>query len=254
MSAPEVDPRFIAGLTNIGGLNPFGKSVLRCIWGATQVDEMAVGNHLKYWLANKDAELSHFEFTCPVTGMLLQVEKLEEVPPAVLIPVPKYRQIELGERRFIIEIWRSPQFLAASNRYTEQSVFDNGATTEFFFCRGCGAELPATPQDGPAACARCGSRRHYIQEMREAGEGQLLRTNPVEGCYDFFLRLENGLGDPMAPDEHALKLIEQLWRATKKSRKEKLTDMLAETAQQDAVNRTANSPTNPFSSPAVPGW
>lgn len=254
MSAPEVDPKFTAKLTEMAGLNPFGRPVLRMVWGATALDEMAVGSHLKYWLANKEAELSHFEFTCPVTGMQLQVKTLEEVPKAVLIPIPKYKTVELGERRFIVEIWRSPSFLAASNRYTETSTCDNGETREFYFCRNCGAELSFQADAGPKPCLNCGSRRHFVQEMKDAGEGKLLHTNPTEGAYDFFCRLESGTGAPLVPDDIALGQIYMLWLETKKPRREKLKDMVASVEGQAVSNLRATSPTNPFISPTVAGW
>jgi hypothetical protein len=172
----------------------------------------------------------------------------------VIVATPKYKTVELGERRFIIEVWRSPQFLAASNRYTEASTRDDGESTEYFFCRNCGSELPAKPQTGPEPCQNCGSKRHCVQEMREAGEGQLLHTNPTEGCYDFFCRLESTTGEPLLPDEMALAQIGMLWLETKKPRREKMLDMVRSVESQAVTNANATSPTNPFVSPVVPGW
>lgn len=254
MASPGLSPAWEAALTKIAGLNPHGKPVLRAVWGATHVDEMSVDGGLKYFLANKNPELSHFEFTDPITGMTLQVKHIEDVPPAVLVPVPKYTTVQLGERQWIVERWRSQEFLSRSGRYTADSVMDNGSSEDYAFCRNCHAEL-AIPLDGKLQpCANCGSRRHYVKTEREDGQGQLLHTNPAEGCYDFFARLENQIGEPMEADALALRNIERLWKETQKSERSKLRDMLQETEPQRSLNERATSPTNPFISPTVPGW
>ena len=224
-------------------------------WGATYKDPMSVDGGLKYFLANRERILIGFDFTCPVTGLPMFVEKMEEVPTAVLLAVPRYSDAtELGERRWIIEQWRSSEFMARSGRYTEGTVRDNGASTDFVFCKGCDAEL-SIDKDPGKPCPDCGSFRTYIKTEREDGHGKLLHTNPTEGVYDFFCRLENQLNEPLDADEHALKLIEQLWRYQQQtSRRDKLKDMVSETEKQAVTNMQATSPVNPFISPTVAGW
>ena len=254
MQAPPLDREWVKALTKLGGLNPFKKPMLRCIWGASHKDPMSVDGGLKYWVANKERTLEGFDFKCPVTGLDMFVKKMDDVPPAVLVAIPRYAEAcELGERRWIIEIWRSQEFLARSGRYQDDSVRDNGQSTDFVFCRACDQAL-AVDQEPNKPCPACGSFRTYIKTVREDGEGKLLHANPAEGCYDFFARLESVTGEPLDADAHALKLIEQLWQATKKTRKEKLTDMLTEVEGQAVTNLRATSPTNPFQSPVVPGW
>jgi hypothetical protein len=262
MEAPTVDPSWVNDLTRIGGLNRFGQPNLVWRWGATHRDPMALDNGLKYWLMTKDPELQGFEFTDPVTKMLLRVKKMEDVPPTVIIAEPKYEAVQLGERRIIVEQWRSPEFLARSSRYLPHMLRDPDTVKQFFFCKACQAPLTmqydvsggaATPR-GPGKCAQCGSSRSYMCEARFEGDGKLLREFPEHGCYDFFLRLENSLGEPMEADGHALGWIERLWHEQHtKTQREKIADMLAETADQEALNRAANSPVNPFVAPALPG-
>lgn len=253
MPAPPIDPSFTEGLTRLAGLNPFGKPMLRCVWGGTQRDEMAVDNGLKYFIGRKDRTLEGFVFTCPVTGMELMVAKMEDVPAAVVVAVPKYSEpVDLGERRWMIEIWRSQEFLTRSGRYTEATAYDNGGSTDYVFCRRCDTELAQNEE--PPPCPNCGYTQYYIRTERDEGEGQLLRIGAPEGAYDCFLRLENALGEPMAADARALRLIEVGWnKLQNQSRTDKMKELALETEGQMVTNQRATSPTNPFQAPAVAG-
>lgn len=261
MESPTVDSSWADCLTRIGGRNPFKKPNLVWRWGATYRDPMSVDNGIKYWLCNRPRTLIGFEFTDPVTTMTLMVKKLDEVPPGVLVTVPKYNgeddgsgYVQLGQRRIIIEQWRSPAFLARSRRYSATMLREPDSVQEFFFCKPCGDEPLLVGDDGPDPCQKCGSTRHYVREVRETGE-KLLRSFPSEGCYDCFLILENGEGGPMPPDANALGWIEKLWNEQKtKSLREQMSDSLAETAGQQELIRAATSPANPFRQPGVPGW
>lgn len=253
MEAPSVDRSWTEALTKLGGLNPFGRPVLEMRWGATYRDPMSEDNGLKYFLSWGEGKLKRFAFTDPVTGMDMLVDKLDDVPDSI-IAIPHYSAVELGERRFIVEQWRSAEFLARSGRYQEHTLHDPDKTYQFFFCKACDALLIVS-DDGPNPCGKCGSCRSYLREARFEGDGKLLRAFPDDGAYDFFLRLENAEGGPMEPDGNALAWIERLWHEQKsKSTREKLSDMLAETADQEALNRAATSPANPFQSPAIKGW
>lgn len=82
---------FRAELRAIAGKNPFGGQNLELRWGGDYRDPMSVNDSLKY------LDLVH-------------------------------NGVELGERRFIVEIWRSPQFLEDSERYQLTSIQDIDGT------------------------------------------------------------------------------------------------------------------------------
>lgn len=252
MEAPPVDPSWIEQLTRIGGLNPFKQPMLVWRWGATYRDPMAVDNGLKYWLCNRESTLMGFEYTDPATQEKVFVKREAEVPSTVLIAVPKYTgQIQLGERRIIIEQWRSPEFLARSGRYQETMLLDPGKTYEWYFCRNCNWSLVCNgPDTEPQPCPRCGSHRYYQRTHREEGDGRLLRSFPREGCYDYFLRLENELGEPLPPDANALRQIAAAWAAQQtRTDADRQHDVDDATAKQRALQTGAVSPSNPFVGP-----
>ena len=232
MESPTVDSSWEAALTRIGGLNPFKQPVLVWRWGGTYRDPMAEHGGLKYWLCNRPSELQGFAFTDPVTELNMWVEHLDEVPPGIVVVVPKHKEIQLGQRRIVIEQWRSPEFLAHSGRYQENMLRDSGSVQQFFFCKACDSPL-LVGNDGPNPCPKCESKRSYMREVREEGEGKLLRSFPSEGCYDCFLILENAEGGPMEPDGNTLAWIEKLWHEQKeKSLREQMSDTLVEMAPQ----------------------
>ena len=249
MEAPTVERAWEQELTRIGGLNPFGKPNLIWVWGATHVDPMNEDGNLKYLLAKKEAELVGFEFIDEVTGLTLLVKKLEDVPKSVLVATPKYEAQQLGERRIIIEQWRSPEFLARSGRYHANMLRDPDKTYQWFFCKACDVQL-FVGNDGPEPCEKCGSKRSYLREIRVEGEGKLLRSFPHEGSYDYFLRLENERGEPLPADANTLRQIESAWYNQKQ-----MTDQVRDAAidavlaPQIATNREATNPANPFMVP-----
>lgn len=256
MEAPPVERAWEQELARIGGMNPFGRPNLVWRWGATYRDPMAEDDGLKYWLMTKEPELVGFEFTDSVTGMTMTVERADQVPKAVLIAEPKYEGAQLGERRIIIEQWTSPERLAKSGRYHETMLLDAGRVYEWFFCKNCHWPLVlGGPDNAPLPCPSCGSKRHYVREHREEGEGRLLRSFPREGCYDYFLRLENQLGEPMPADGHALELIRAAWHSQQNRTDDDRQQLVeATTAQQRATQAGATSPYNPFAPPAREGW
>nr|AUN37432.1 hypothetical protein [uncultured bacterium] len=251
MEAPTVDRAWEETLTRIGGLNPFGKPMLVWRWGATYVDPMREDGSLKYLLAKKEATLVGFEFTDPITNMQMTVAKLEDIPPHILIPVPKYEAVQLGERRIIIERWRSAEFLAQTGRFHKNFLRDPGKTYEWFFCKACDAQL-LVGEDGPKPCAQCGSKRSYQREQRMEGEGKLLRDFPHEGTYDFFHRIETPDEQAAPPDGRALQVIEAAWYAAHHltdQQHEAIIDAMLE--QQTRINPEAANPSNPFIAPRV---
>lgn len=164
--------RFRKELERIGGKNPHGRPKLQLIWGPTHEDPMQADHGIKY-----------LDF----------VDK---------------NGVQFGERRFFIEIWRSPEFLVRSGRYKVLS--DSGTVKDFYFCKGCHAEL-AMVADGPERCSKCGSVRNYLRQVRESGEGRLLCDFPAEGCYDYWLRLERANLTYHPPDNEILTIARALW-------------------------------------------
>src|SRR5688572_19569292 len=110
----NVDAAFAEELTRIGGTNDRGEPILRCVWGATAQVWEAGGWCLKYVTASP-AVLVGFEYV--EDGTLVFVERLADVP-LTIIAAPVYRSEEKGEERWIIERWRSPEFLATTGRFT----------------------------------------------------------------------------------------------------------------------------------------
>lgn len=259
MPAPYVDPSWTAALTAIGGLTPFGRPMLEWRWGATYVDPMALDGGLKYWIGQTEDTLEGFAFTDPETGTERVVKREADVPISVLIAIPKYDHIDLGQRRIIIENWRSAEFLAASQRYQGTATTDPDTVKEFFFCAACHAPNNAPKEaikhfQGLPACENCGSKRTYRREARFEGDGTLLREATGEGAYDCFLILENALGDPMPPNGHALGLIAAAWQKyTSQTTRERLNEMLDDVEPQLELQRAATSPTNPFAPPTFHG-
>lgn len=190
MQIPEYDPNaptiiregdvttsetkwFSKQLERIAGKNPHGKPNLQLVWGVSHYDPMAeTPNTIKYLDFKKDG-------------------------------------VEYGERRFFIEIWRSPEFLVSSGRY--QKIFDVDDVQEFWFCKACDMEVGRTVPATTEGCPKCGAKRFYMREVREGGEGRVLKDFPREGCYDYWLRLERANLTYHPADGEALKVAAALW-------------------------------------------
>lgn len=204
---PSVDPTLLRRLEGIGGFNAYGKPNLELRWGVTYRDPMSVADEPKYLYVVKEPVLIGFEFT--EDGQTRFVKKLEEVPSHVLISVPKYNDVRLGERRWIVEQYRSPEFLKASGRY--QFTHDTGDAEIRICCKNCGGGMRPTGREDERVCISCGSKRQSIVEFNDIKNERLLKDFPEEGCYDFFMRLEtpDGRGRPF--DGFALIDIEREW-------------------------------------------
>lgn len=236
---PIVDPFFDKGLIKIAGLNPFGKPNLVKRWGCTYKDPQNAAGALKYFLTNASPTLRGFEYT--LDGVTHFAATLSEVPTSVLIPIPKYTSSQLGERRWVIEQWRSPAFLRKSGRY--QDIHDTGESEIRISCKNCGSHMLAlTGREDETECVMCGSKRQSVVETREIKNERLLNDFPVEGCYDYFLRLETQAGLYRAADEGALQALHQLWINQHKSFKEQEVDeqKLNDLAAADKARRINN--------------
>jgi len=257
MEAPTVDHAWEEELTRIGGLNPFGKPNLVWRWGATYVDPMAEDGGLKYWIGQTADTLQGFMYTDSASGKEILVKRESEVPKSVLITVPKYGHIELGQRRIIIENWRSAEFLARTGRYSEETQRDADTVQEFFFCANCHQPIEAKKEllaivGATPPCQQCGSKRSYVRQARFAGLGRLLKERPPEGVYDCFMILENARQEPMEPDGHALSLIAAAWhKHSTQTMREQIEEMLEDIEPQEELRRRATNPANPFVAPAL---
>lgn len=159
--------RFREELIKIAGKNPHGRGNLELRWGPTYEDPMQSTPQIKY-----------LDFT--------------------------HNSQQLGERRFFIEIWRSPEFLIRSGRY--QTVNEPDDIQDFYFCKACDAEL----KDPEKPCL-CGSDRKRLKQIRTTNGQQLLKDFPRQGCYDYWLRLERKNLTYHPPDNEALEAIRAMW-------------------------------------------
>ena len=223
-------------LVRIAGLNPHNEPNLVLRWGATYTDPMLLDGMPKYYLATPDPVLVGHQYRDDSDEMCT-VKSLLEVP-AHKISLPIYSTTHLGERRFVVERWRSPEFLKATGRYQQTS--DNGQTLTYFQCRNCGERVipiqGTVNQDIERYCPSCHSKRISPVDIREEGEGQLLRSLPREGCYDLFMRLEWDDTKTFRPaDARALADIGQQWEWQQKSASER-TSTVREAARKAAAN------------------
>lgn len=233
---PTVDSSFDKELLRIAGTNPFGKPNLVRRWGVTHRDEMSTLDEPKYLYVVKNPTLIGFEFK-DENGEQCFVKRLEDVPANVLIPVPKYNNPKLGERRWIIEVWRSAEFLARSDRYRE--THDTGDSETAISCRNCGSGmLRLTGREDERECVICGSRRQSVVETREIKNERIFRDFPAEGCYDYFLKLETASGLYHPANGGALGAIHDLWTFTQKSLKEK-NKLYAKQAEEEKKQKQA---------------
>jgi hypothetical protein len=203
-------------LIRIADLNPQGEPNLVLRWAVTYLDPMLFDNLPKYFISSGSPVLVGHEYMD--SGRMVTVGKLEEVP-ANKISLPVYSTTHLGERKFIVERWRSPEFLKRTGRF--QQIRDDGTVYRYFACRNCGERVP-TPEgtndsDIERICPLCDSKRVSPVDYREEGDGRLMRELPREGCYDFFMRLETPEGFYRPPDSEALKAVAQEWHRQQKS-------------------------------------
>jgi len=175
-------------LEKIAGTNRFGKPNLQMVWGPTHEDPMEVEPQIKYQ-----------DFTNGFGRVF-------------------------GERRFFIEIWRSPEFLKRSNRY--KVINDPDMVTEFYFCKACEAEIKCSPEalqvlGSVPNCPKCGSSRSRTALIREPGRGQLLCEFPTEGCYDYWFRIERKDLTYHPPDREVLEFVRERWKFEQMSQSER---------------------------------
>lgn len=109
-------------LVRIAGLNPYGQPNLVIRWAVDYQDPMTTDDYPKYYLSTNEQVLVGRGYRDD-DGQFVTVEKIEDIPAGKLY-FPIYSQTHLGERRFIVEVWRSPEFLERSGRYIEGNLRD----------------------------------------------------------------------------------------------------------------------------------
>lgn len=109
-------------LIRLAGLNPHGEPNLALRWAVDYQDPMTTDDYPKYYLSTNEQVLIGRGYKDD-SGQFVTVDKIEDIPAGKLY-LPIYSQTHLGERRFIVEIWRSPEFLERSGRYVEGSRRD----------------------------------------------------------------------------------------------------------------------------------
>lgn len=176
--SPSETKWFCRQLDKLAGKNRFGGPNLALRWGVTYIDPMSADETaIKY-------------LDCVQFGK------------------------QYGERRWFIEIWRSPEFLKQSGRY--QHVAEPDSVVEFYFCKACDAQIKVSAETlnhygAVPKCDACGSTRSRTELIRESGGGRLLKEFPVEGCYDYWLRLERADLTYYPLDQQAVTITKALW-------------------------------------------
>lgn len=102
-------------LTAIGGVNPFGRPVLRVVDGRREEKWEGGGWVLKYPVITNRRQ--GFEYRDD-EGRTQFVEDPADVPRGKLC-VDAFRQDEHGEEVYIVERWRSAEFLASTGRFDD---------------------------------------------------------------------------------------------------------------------------------------
>lgn len=207
---PPCDGGFDDELLRIAGLNPHGEPMLRKVWGATHRSK----GELTYKLCSTDPVLCGHQFTHPETGETCEVKTLAEVPAGVLITVPLYEGKELGELRWIIERWVSPEDLEKQgyfNTALQYNVVENWqmqaeAKREFLAMVRAGEDPEKALMKVENQCDR--ARTFEIDQDLKTYFDSEWRT---KGDYQFFFRLERADGTYHPADGEALEAIAMIW-------------------------------------------
>lgn len=207
---PPRDSAFDDELLRIGGRNPHGDPNLVRRWGGTYRNKGV----LVYKLCDTEPTLVGHEFRDPVSGAMREVElgEIDQIPQNA-ISVPLYRSVELGELRWIIEYWVSPEQLASMGyfdsalRYqTEETDFSRDAFHEFRAMVEAGDDPEKAMMRVENQVDRARSLK--VDEQIKTYFDPAWRTN---GDYLFFLRLERKDGTYHPPDSEALEAIAAVW-------------------------------------------
>lgn len=204
---PPCDPAFDVGLLDIGGTNGDGDPMLKRVWGGKYRSK----GILVFKLCDTDSVLVGHQFR-DESGEMCEVVKLEDVP-ATAISIPIYRSEELGELRWIVLRWISPEDLKRLG-YFDESLRHQGAESNM------GAEAyqefrarVAAGEDPEVAFVKVENQADRARPL-VADEEIKTYFDPEwrkNGDYQFFFRLERADGTYHAADDEALEGIRLLW-------------------------------------------
>jgi hypothetical protein len=181
-------------LVRIAGTTSDGQARLKMVWGPTHIDPMS----------EDQTQLKYLDFS--------------------------HNGQQLGERRFFIEIHRSPEFLVKSGRYKVLNAPDQ--LEEFYLCKGCEADLGKIE---PIACPKCGSKRNALRQIRAIDGHKLLMDFPRQGCYDYWFRLERKNFTYHPPDGETLEFIRALWEWEMNNQRDALKQADSEMKRRKAI-------------------
>ncbi len=209
LEAPPCDPAFDAELLRIGGLNRNKEPNLIKVWGATH----RAKGVLLYHLCDTEPVIVGYQFHRRRGGRLQTVETIEEVPKGILAQ-PILESVELGERRWIIHRWVSPEELDQMGYFDPSLRFQPKETDQFGAAIAEAKAMVIAGEDPEKAWIKVENqldrargteidptcKQYFDPELRERGD------------YHFFFRLERKDGTYHPPDGEAIEAIDALWQ------------------------------------------
>lgn len=127
---PDIPKEFQAELTKIGGINRFGQPNLRVVRGNEVLSDIAEdASVLKYHVGYSATQTNGFEYE--EDGIAKYAQRIEDVPEGLMVKRMVMGREPLGELRYIIEVWVSPEELEAKNRFQNRAVDGEVLLREF---------------------------------------------------------------------------------------------------------------------------
>jgi hypothetical protein len=126
------------------GLTPTGKTFLRIVWGGTHKEPRADGLHVKHYLGRWPQDTIR-----TATGFI------------------PYNFVELGNPRWIVEVWTSPEKLAEGERFSEENSTDEGKRVLREFPRQGVYDHWWTVTTAPRPGFPDGKFRHFDEDVLE---------------------------------------------------------------------------------------
>lgn len=209
--APAQADGFNDGLIEIAGYNPFGGQMLRTVWGGTHHAK----GILVYKLCDTDETCIGYQYRDPDSGEMVETPygTLASIP-LTAIPITIYGRLELGELRWMVERWRSPEQLAHMGYFDESlaHVVTEVPVDARFAKREIKARIRAGEKPEVAICRVEGE----IDRQRPMVTDQTIKTffDPEwrqQGDYELFLKLERKNGLYHDADAEALIGIAAMW-------------------------------------------
>lgn len=205
--APPCDPTFDVELLRIGGTNRDGAPNLMKVWGGTH----RAKGVLVYKLCDTEPVIVGYQYKH--RGKVRTVDTADEVPKGILA-IPILESLELGELRWVIHRWVSPEeldrmgYFDASLRYQLPNNDQTGAAiaeAKAMVLAGEDPETAWTKVENQLDRARGTEidqtfKQYFDPEWRKSGD------------YQFFFRLERADGSYHPPDSEALEAIDAMWK------------------------------------------